>query len=98
MVQCQITMSSDFQRTFQHLNAVQHAPPPLVPAPNDPPLPVTSVSHTSAAPPTLQPAIPAVPPLPTLHQLQLPCPGGGGGGGGGGVKSRGKKAVVKKRG
>ena len=76
------------------MRVVQHAPPPLVPAPNDPPLPAPNdpplpapndpplpvTSASSAAPPTLQPAIPAVPPL--FKQRN---------------KGGGKKAGVKKR-
>ena len=75
MVHCSvplaITMSSVFQRTFQHLtaaNVVQHGPPPLVPAPHAPPLMVNSqTTASSAAPPTQQAAPPAVPHLPTLN-------------------------------
>ena len=129
-------MSSVFHRTFQHLtaaNVVLHGPHPLVPAPNNPLLTVTSQTQDycfvcstsnpptssscrttspssllhskhivllqhlqpsnqlllpyhlsqlptalktycpSAAPPTLQPAPPAVPPLPTLHSAPIPA-------------------------
>ena len=77
MVQFSITMSSVFKRTFEHLRAVNVellGPPPLVPAPNAPPLTATSqTTASSAAPPTLQPAHPAVAHLPTLNSAPSPA-------------------------